>query len=173
MLCNLRGYDLALLCNKYISSTIGRNILFGQNLRESLEMKSRTYEDMCQTISKEPQRFWHYNNGITILAESVDIDRDDNEEIDTIKLKNFSIINGAQTTSSLGRFYKEAKMHDKSEDIEKLKKVFVLARIMEVNNNELKDRICIYNNSQNPISSRDMVSTRREQKLLQNRYINS
>ena len=67
MLCNIRGYDLAVLCNKYISSSMGRNILFGQNLRDSLDQKkSKTYNAMMETIKEEPERFWNYNNGITI-----------------------------------------------------------------------------------------------------------
>lgn len=76
MLCNIRGYDLAVLCNKYVSSSMGRNILFGQNLRDSLDQKkSKTYEAMMKTIKNEPERFWNYNNGITILCEELDAHR--------------------------------------------------------------------------------------------------
>ena len=56
MLCNLRGYDLAELNNSYSNSTIGRNILYGQNLRDSLQSKSKTNSDMKNTIDNEPGR---------------------------------------------------------------------------------------------------------------------
>lgn len=171
LLCNLRGYDLAKLCNKYVSTSIGRNILFGQNLRDSLSAKSKTYDDMKATIDHEPSRFWHYNNGITIIAEELDAQKDDDENVDLIKLKNFSIINGAQTTSALGMYLRNANMTNNCEDIEKLKDVYVLARIMEVTNPDLRDSISIYNNSQNPITSRDMVSNRLEQRKLNENYI--
>lgn len=166
LLCNIRGYDLAKLCNKYISTSLGRNILFGQNLRDALSTsKSKTYKDMENTINTEPTRFWHYNNGITIIAESLDLQENENG-VDMVKLENFSIINGAQTTSALGTYLKEASINNNEDAINNLKNVYVLARIMEVNDEELRDNISIYNNSQNPISSRDMVSNRYEQRKL-------
>lgn len=168
MLCNIRGYDLAELCNKYISSSMGRNILFGQNLRDSLgEKKSKTYNAMIETIDNEPERFWNYNNGITIICEELDADKkEENGSVDLIKIKNFSIINGAQTTSALGTYLREAILNQNHEKIEQLKKVYVLVRIMQVKNEDLRGNISIYNNLQNPISSRDMVANNYEQNEL-------
>lgn len=101
ILCCIRGYDLAILCDRYYSTAQGRNILFGQNLRESLAKKSKTSKEMKDTIDTEPGRFWHYNNGITIIAETIDLKKDEESGEDVIQLTNFSIINGAQTTSTL------------------------------------------------------------------------
>lgn len=171
ILVNIRGYDLARLAMKYTNTSLGRNILFGQNLREALS-KSKTYEGMANTIKTEPAKFWFYNNGITVIAEDFDTKKTtDDKAVDEIILKNFSIINGAQTTSSLGRFYKEAKLNNNEEEIEQLKKVFVLARILKVEDNEFKSRIAIYNNTQNPITTRDMASNREEQLQLFNRLL--
>ena len=169
MLCNIRGYDLAVLCNKYISSSMGRNILFGQTLRDSLDQKkSKTYNAMMETIKEEPERFWNYNNGITILCEELDAHRKGrNGDVDLIEITNFSIINGAQTTNALGAFLRNALINNEPEAIEQLKKVYVLVRIMQVNNEKLSGNISIYNNLQNPISSRDMVANNYEQKKLQ------
>jgi hypothetical protein len=66
MLCNLNGFELAQFSNKYINTELGRNILFGQNLRESLNRKSKTFKAMTETIEDDPEKFWYYNNGITI-----------------------------------------------------------------------------------------------------------
>lgn len=167
-LCNLNGYDLAKLNNKYSSTEIGRNILFGQNLRESLESKSKTYDAMKETIDKEPEKFWYYNNGITIISKEFDVKgkKNDDSVVDYVELNKFSIINGAQTTSSLGKYLKEAEMNKEQDKIENLKKVYVLTRILEVTKPQLRDNIAIYNNMQNPITTRDMVSNREEQKRL-------
>lgn len=169
MLCNIRGYDLAVLCNKYVSSSMGRNILFGQNLRDSLDQKkSKTYEAMMKTIKNEPERFWNYNNGITILCEELDAHRKGrNGDVDLIEITNFSIINGAQTTNTLGAYLRNALINNEPDEIEQLKKVYVLVRIMQVNNEKLSGNISIYNNLQNPMSSRDMVANNTEQKELQ------
>lgn len=61
-------------------------------------------------------------------------------------------------------------MYNNDDAVEKLKNVYVLARIMEVTNPNLRDNISIYNNSQNPITSRDMVSNRIEQRKLKENY---
>lgn len=170
---NLCGYDLAKLAIKYTNTSLGRNILFGQNLRESLGSKSDTYKGMANTIKTEPEKFWFYNNGITILAEDYDTETQEsnNRKVEKIILKNFSIINGAQTTSALGQFLKNANMDNNEEDIANLKKVYVLVRILKVNNEEFRSRIAIYNNTQNPITTRDMASNRAEQLRLHNGLI--
>ncbi|HEY5524422.1 MAG TPA: AIPR family protein, partial [Clostridium sp.] len=160
-MCNLNGYDLAQLNNKYSSTEIGRNILYNLNFRDSLGKKSKTFEPMLKTVDNVPENFWLFNNGISIITEEF-IDPVDGK--DTICLKNFSIINGAQTTSTLGTYLREAELNNDSEKINKLKKVYVLSRIVEIKKNDkLKNDIAIYNNCQNPISSRDMVSNREEQ----------
>ncbi len=172
ILMNICGYDLARLALKYTNTSLGRNILFGQNLREALA-KSNTYEGMAKTIRTEPEKFWFYNNGITVIAENYDTKYEaTGKKVDKLALKNFSIINGAQTTSALGKFLKEATMDENTNDIDKLKKVFVLARILKVTDEDFKSKIAIYNNTQNPITTRDMASNREEQLQLYNGLIN-
>lgn len=166
ILCNLRGYDLALLSNKYLNTSLGRNVLFGQNLRECLE-KSKTYEGMEKTINDSPEKFWFFNNGITVIAEDyTTVNNQEEDNIEKFILKNFSIINGAQTTSALGEFLKCAKLNGDVEAIEKLKKVFVLTRILKVKEPSFRTNIAIFNNTQNPITTRDMASNRDEQNKL-------
>lgn len=167
---NLNAYDLAVLCNKYINSEIGKNILFGQNIREALTKGSKTFTGMCKSIDTEPTNFWYYNNGITIIAEVVDLKKINNEEY--LELTNFSIINGAQTTSTFGKYLKDAKRDNDQWKKDNLRKVFVAARIVETKENlNLRKKIAVFNNTQNPISSRDMVSNNDEQKLLQKKYL--
>lgn len=124
---------------------------------------------MAKTIKEEPAKFWFYNNGITIITEDYNIfSKDKGGGIEKIVLKNFSIINGAQTTSALGNFLKNAEMDCSVTDKKQLEKVFVLARILKVTDDEFKSQIAIYNNTQNPITTRDMVSNREEQLRLYN-----
>ena len=165
IICNINGYDLAKLNNAYYSTEVGRNILFGWNLRESLNAKrSKSYDGMKNTIEHCPDNFWFYNNGITILAEEA---KEENEGDKTrIKLKRFSIVNGAQTTSSLGQILKEAKRDGDEQKINALKEVYVMARILQVADTGIAKDIAIFNNTQNPINSRDMVAQRDEQKKL-------
>lgn len=164
IVCTLNGYDLAQLNNTYYNTEVGRNILFGSNLRESLiTKKSKPFLSMSDTILKCPENFWYYNNGITIIAKEITLDPNDSARV---YLKNFSIVNGAQTTSSLGLFLKEAKKDQDADKIASLKKVFVLTRILKISDDRMREDIAIYNNTQNPITSRDMVANRVEQRRL-------
>ena len=166
ILLNLRGLELAQLALKYTNTSLGRNILFGHNLRESLSNKSKTYEGMAKTIKNEPANFWFYNNGITIIAENYNIDKDKDGNVEKLILNNFSIINGAQTTSALGEFLKQSDMNGLDNEKKQLENVYVLARILKVTDNNFKSQIAIYNNTQNPITTRDMASNRVEQTKL-------
>lgn len=162
IVCSLNGYDLAKLCNTYYSTEVGRNILFGSNLRESLiTKKSKPFLSMSSTITNCPENFWYYNNGITIIAKDI-IPKGEH----TLELKGFSIVNGAQTTSALGLFLREANKNHENTQIDCLKKVFVLTRILKVPDEKMRQDIAIFNNTQNPITSRDMVANRPEQKHL-------
>lgn len=174
-MCSIRGYDLALLCDRFINTTKGRNILFGQNLREGLAKKSRTSPEMIETVKSEPGRFWHYNNGITVIAEQIEVKDDEETGKKKIILRNFSIINGAQTTSTLHEHYQSADITDDPEQIySQLKKVYVLARLMEVTKDkDFATNIAIYNNSQNAISDRDKVSTNIEQEKLHEFFLDT
>ena len=164
IVCIINGYDLAKLNNTYFSTDAGRNILFGSNLRESLITKtSKPFQSMSNTIIECPENFWYYNNGITIIAKDIELDSENPHQV---HLKNFSIVNGAQTTSSCGLFLKEALKNNQTDYIKSLKKVFVLARILKVSDEKLRQDIAIYNNTQTPITSRDMVANRPEQKHL-------
>ena len=152
IVCSINGYDLAQLNNKFYDTQLGRNILFGQNLRESLvSKKSKTYAGMAETIIKCPENFWYYNNGITIISEGMKPEAKNGGT--QMNLTNFSIVNGAQTTSSLGFFLKEAIKNGKSDYIEQLKKVYVLTRILKVTDENMRRDIAIYNNTQNPITN--------------------
>ena len=169
VVCSLNGFDLAELCYKYYSTQIGCNILFGGNFREGLRsQRSKTHAHMDQTITKNPNMFWFYNNGITIIAESFDID----EAANQIRLEKFSIVNGAQTTSTLSDYLRQARMSRDEKAEGSLKQVKVLARILKIPNESDREEIAIYTNTQNAITSRDMVSRRPEQKALHDWLLN-
>ena len=72
-----------------------RNGLLGMNLRYYVRQKA---VDMGieETIHNEPENFWYKNNGIVIICDDYKIDGKE------IKLWNFSIVNGGQTTNRIG-----------------------------------------------------------------------
>jgi hypothetical protein len=118
--------------------------------------------------------FLFYNNGITILCSEFDAKSEHKKE--KITLKQFSIINGAQTTSTLGDYLREALSEGDHSKIEKLRKVFVLTKIYEINSSlkeheKIGENIRIFTNTQTPLSNRDMVSIRSEQIKIQRKFL--
>lgn len=71
--------------------------LFEQNVRTFLGARGATNVGLKNTIEFLPEMFFAYNNGITATAS--DLEFDAKGHIKTIK--NFQIVNGGQTTSSI------------------------------------------------------------------------
>lgn len=173
IVCNVNAKELIQLNRKYYRPQIGRNILFGYNLRDSLNYKTKETAScaaMRETIENDPEKFWFYNNGITIIADDYSISEKSSDN-NILELKRFSIVNGAQTTSSLGRIYDEAKNTRNEKILNNISKVNVLTRVLKVKGNELKQAIAVSNNTQNPITSRDMVTNNKEQNDLYKRLL--
>ena len=68
--------------------------LFSRNLRYFIK-KRDIDSSIIDTIKKCPDTFWFKNNGITIICDDFDVDGKQ------VKLQNFSIVNGGQTTTLL------------------------------------------------------------------------
>lgn len=131
--------------------------LFSANYRGFLGVSKRKKINLGikNTAEKTPSNFWVYNNGITILTT----------KIETEKGKEFligmSIINGAQTTGSIGSL-------DSKFDLSNVK---VLARIIECSDAGTINEIVKYNNTQNKITTWDKFSNSPEQKRIAEEFI--
>lgn len=129
--------------------------LFSYNLREHISQKN-VDNGIDDTIKNDPKNFWFYNNGITIGC--VDYAIDGNK----IKLYDFSIINGAQTTSKIGT----SKLVDVNNDFAIVCKI-VKANGTLSNSSDFISKISEASNSQKPIRPRDLKANSIEQKRLQ------
>lgn len=148
IICNVKASSIKELFNKEKNRG-----LFIYNLRE--HVPSAVVDNAIdKTINKESNKFWFYNNGITIACENYRLDGYE------IKFENFSIINGAQTTTRIGN----------SNQINTTKDFLVVAKVIKIdgsNKDEFMAQISEASNSQKPIKFNDLKSNRREQKELQ------
>lgn len=76
---------------------VGKNI-FAKNIRGGLG-ETKVNESIADTIKKEPNNFWYYNNGITIVC--TDVKREVRGGEDYLLIEGTQIINGQQTTITL------------------------------------------------------------------------
>lgn len=106
--------------------------IFSGNVRLFMgARKGSINEQIIKTAKDSPGLFWALNNGISIVANSVEPEGDKK-----LKLRRFSIVNGCQTTSCLA----EANASDAS----------VLVRVIEAAPAVVSD-IVRFNNSQNAV----------------------
>lgn len=156
------------LCRLYAEH---KETLFSANYRGFLGVSRRQKINMGirNTIEKSPENFFVYNNGITILTEKIMMDED------AITLKGISIINGAQTTGSIGNaglisYNGEITNQLHWENSEHLEKMNVLCRIIEAEDQETIANIVKFNNTQNNITTWDQYSNNDEQLRIEKEF---
>lgn len=135
--------------------------LFHKNIRNVLG-KTDVNEELSLTVQQTPEKFWYFNNGVTIIADSIEKSMigGTNNILGSFKLINASVVNGAQTISSIGEIGPS--------NLENLKKVYVLVRCISLHDapSQFGNEVTKANNRQNRIENRDFVSQDPEQNRL-------
>lgn len=136
--------------------------LFADNVRVLIS-KSEINDGIRKTIIDRPENFVHFNNGITIIAERIETAPmgGANRDAGFFRLNRASVVNGAQTVSTLGKIAM-------SEAAEQLSSAYVVVRCIEVpaEDEELGRKITRYANTQNDVSSQDFAFLDDEQHRL-------
>lgn len=143
IMCNVLSTSLIKLYNKYSGAG-----LFDLNIRRYIK-NTLVDSGIKKTLDNNRENFWFLNNGIIIACEEYDIDGD------TVKLFNFSIVNGGQTTTLIGN-YKGTNT----------KEFYIPCKIVATKNGSDSEDfftdIAEATNSQKPIYARDLKSNTRE-----------
>lgn len=145
----VNGYEVAQWWNSF------NKRLFTKNLRELIG-DTDINKDIRTTIENEPDSFWYYNNGITMVCKKVRkaMAGGGDNAFGYFDCDEISIVNGAQTVGTIGKFGNTEKSR------EYLKNVHVPLRIISLDNCEedFGKNITKNNNKQNKIENRDFVS---------------
>ena len=139
-------------------------MLFSANIREYLGNKGIN-AGIAKTLNDEEDRdnFFYYNNGITIICDSVDkksINDGDNQR--GFEVKNPQIVNGCQTVNTI---FEVLNKNNDDEINKKFKDTFVMVKLLildknDKDNQKLYGDIVKYNNSQNAISDKDFAKNK-------------
>jgi hypothetical protein len=145
ILTTIKGTELKRLHRQY------RGRLFNYNIRGYLGLNVIN-KKMKDTIENNPQLFYLFNNGVSAICSKLSLDKSESGKGLRIKAKDFQIINGAQTTCTIGQY----------KDDEPLKDVRVLLRITKTEDIKkakgLNKEIITFNNSQTVIKASDFRS---------------
>jgi len=132
--------------------------IFARNIRGYLGGATDVNRSMVATLKDEPERFFYYNNGITILCDEA-VKRSVHGR-DVLQVGNPQIINGQQTTRALAAHPAEAARGSV------LVKVIRVPREADNGHNgfeSLVSRIVAGTNWQNKITASDLMSNDRVQ----------
>jgi hypothetical protein len=147
-LCVLPANVLAELYKRFSSRLLEKNV------RSFLQFKNTSNAGMRKTLTKDPEKFIAFNNGLTITAS--------NKEIETIKgkiyiksLSDFQIVNGGQTTASI--YFSQKDGIDVSK-VKVMAKINVAKNVSEEDLNELISSISEFSNSQSKVTTVDLRS---------------
>lgn len=138
----------------------GSKLLQG-NVRAFLSVRGKVNKGIRKTIINSPSNFFTYNNGIAVVARSVEFSKDGTK---IIHFRDPQIINGGQTTASL------ANAVIKKEDKNGMDNIYVPMKltVLNIEDEMSEEQIDQYNeitrtisecaNSQNSVSAADFFS---------------
>lgn len=129
----------------------GTNLL-SKNLRYFIK-KRDIDSSIMSTINNDPSAFWFKNNGITIICEEFRVSGT------IVKIENFSIVNGGQTTTLLHK----SKAINKDNDLYLPCKIIKIQGKTEDEKNLFSLEIAKATNSQKAIKQIDLKSNAPEQ----------
>jgi hypothetical protein len=119
-----------------------RERIFAYNIRSYLG-RNQLNKDIIETATTKPDEFYYFNNGVSAICTSFEIDEKTNEFI----AENFQIINGAQTVGAL------ASVPQLSADVEILLRVTKAGSVKTEKG--FNADIIRYNNTQNVVKLSD------------------
>lgn len=143
---NVSAYSIKQLYAQHNTNLLARNLRYhiaGRDIDTAIR----------ETITNDPDSFWLKNNGITIICDDFTISGKE------VKLKNFSIVNGGQTTYMLHKSANINSEHD----------LFLPCKIIKIigNTEDEKNRFSLSiakaTNSQKAIKSVDLKANSPEQ----------
>ena len=130
--------------------------LFEQNIRAYLGKRTSVNKKVIETLKndKEKEKFFYYNNGITIICEGVERTHKDSSRIE---IKQPQVINGCQTVNSIFEVLDTDEQRE-----ENFAKVHIMAKIFETTDSDFANEVVKSTNSQNAINERVMAFSRKE-----------
>ena len=125
--------------------------LLERNVRAFLQARSKVNRGIRDTIIEEPNMFLAYNNGITVTANNVVLETDENDNKSISSIMDFQVVNGGQTVASL--------WHTSVRNKASVQNVKLQMKLTVVNKPEMIDEIAPliskYSNAQNTVNTAD------------------
>lgn len=156
-----RLVDLFTFMKSYKTATGDLDMLYKKNVRMFLGNKKKVNKGIERTLDIYPERFGLYNNGVTIVAESAELNGG------TINLSNPYVVNGCQTTRSIWAVLQRkwnsggsSPSEDQKAWERRLQEAVVVTKIVVVGpeGEDLLTETTRFTNSQNAVTEKDFMA---------------
>jgi hypothetical protein len=138
--------------------------LFAKNIRDSLGL-TEVNRGLMVTLLERPEHFWYFNNGITVLCESIQrTARFASNAAVELRLNGASIVNGAQTVVSIHNAIRQAP------DEAAAGRVWVRCISLEHCPEGFANDVTRATNTQNQVEERDFVALDPDQTRLRDEF---
>lgn len=127
--------------------------LMEQNVRTFLQARTKANKGIIETASREPERFFAYNNGITATASDLGFATDTAGNRGIATISNLQIVNGGQTTAAL--------LYASDRGMADLSRVFVQMKLTVIDPDKVEKIVPLisrYANTQNKVTDADFFS---------------
>ena len=129
------------------------NRLFAKNIR-FYKGNTNVNDGIKRVLLQEPENFFYYNNGVKLLCKAIHRKAKDstNNATGLFMLEGVSLVNGAQTTGSIGAIFADSP--------EQVSKAYVMVQIIDLSqtSGETATQITKLSNTQNRIDNRDFAA---------------
>jgi len=133
--------------------------LYERNIRAFLGKKTLVNAAIRETLASRPDTFVYLNNGVTMLADTIE-PKNQKGERRRLKLRGLSVINGAQTIASSAQFQRENPQSNIAD-------ARVLLTIIRADSNgDFGKEVTRARNHQNPVESWNFAALDDEQERL-------
>ena len=144
----LKGNVLSAMYDKFSTRLLERNV------RLYLQARTNVNKGMISTLEHQPFMFLAYNNGLTVIAKSLELKDLGNDAYKLVSAEDFQIVNGGQTCASIWETSERRKV-----DIDQVELVMKLNVVKEKKYvQEIAPKIALYSNSQNKVNPADFSS---------------
>lgn len=163
-LCIIPGTILSQVYHKYHQQILEQNVrtflqfkgASNKGIRDTMIGHTATAAEKRKGITDmapEPDMFFAYNNGISTTASEIVL-RTTEQGQEIVKIKDWQIVNGGQTTASIS-----AVLGMKGVDVSQLSKVFVAMKVSVIKNKDnqatIVQRISRFANTQSAVKKSD------------------
>lgn len=157
---SVKGSDIRALWTEH------GELLTAPNVRDFLGLRksdSNINNAIQQTAVKDPQNFWIYNNGLTVLVEDFEYKPSrGRQQFSHLEVRGIGVINGAQTTGAIGTI--------PGASADQLADARVLVRFVTSGNEETLSNVIKFNNTQNKVEAPDFRSKDETQERLRREF---